>query len=77
MNQQPFITLVDQILAAKKQHTPQSPLDRGELQPPVSPFVKGELKGVDTSALERRIDEMVYELYGLTDDEIAIVEGKG
>ncbi len=94
-----MITLVDQILAAKKQHTPQSPLDRGELQPPVSPFVKGELKGVDTSALdpvrnlieghmqgdspvisngvERQIDEMVYKLYGLTDDEIAIVEGKG
>jgi hypothetical protein len=29
MNQQPFITLVDQILAAKKQHTPLSPFDRG------------------------------------------------
>lgn len=31
----------------------------------------------DTSALERQIDEMVYNLYGLTEDEIAIVEGKG
>ncbi len=31
----------------------------------------------DTSALEKKIDEMVYKLYGLTDDEIAIVEGKG
>ena len=31
----------------------------------------------DTSALERQIDEMVYKLYGLTDAEIAIVEGKG
>ncbi|HZV45965.1 MAG TPA: hypothetical protein VFG06_01290 [Thermodesulfovibrionales bacterium] len=30
----------------------------------------------DTSALERRIDEMVYVLYGLTPEEIAIVEGK-
>lgn len=30
----------------------------------------------DTSALEKQIDQMVYELYGLTDDEIAIVEGK-
>ncbi len=30
----------------------------------------------DTSKLEREIDEMVYALYGLTDDEIAIVEGK-
>jgi hypothetical protein len=32
MTQQPFITLVDQILAAKKQHTPLSPLNRGEFK---------------------------------------------
>ena len=31
----------------------------------------------DTSALERQIDEMVYELYELTPEEIEIVEGKG
>ncbi|MGH9949663.1 MAG: hypothetical protein ACRD6X_21035 [Pyrinomonadaceae bacterium] len=37
-----------------------------------------ELKksGGDTTELESRIDEMVYELYGLTAEEIAIVEGK-
>ncbi len=29
----------------------------------------------DTSALEAEIDRLVYDLYGLTDDEIAIVEG--
>lgn len=29
----------------------------------------------DTSALEREIDRMVYELYGLTEEEIRIVEG--
>ena len=28
----------------------------------------------DTSALEREIDELVYGLYGLTDEEITIVE---
>lgn len=28
----------------------------------------------DVSGLERQIDELVYELYGLTDEEIAIVE---
>ena len=28
----------------------------------------------DTSALEVEIDQMVYELYGLTEEEIAIVE---
>ena len=27
--------------------------------------------------LEKQIDEMVYALYGLTPEEIAIVEGKG
>jgi len=31
----------------------------------------------DTSALERQIDQMVYELYGLTPEEIAVVEWKG
>lgn len=30
----------------------------------------------DTSELETKIDQMVYDLYGLTDKEIAIVEGK-
>ncbi len=30
----------------------------------------------DTSALEGEIDRMVYELYGLTEEEIAIVEGR-
>ena len=29
----------------------------------------------DTSALEREIDQLVYQLYGLTTEEIAIVEG--
>ena len=29
----------------------------------------------DTSALEREIDRRVYELYGLTEEEIAVVEG--
>lgn len=60
--QQPFITLVDQILNAKK-------------QPPSSPFDKGEFKDADTSALEREIDYMVYNLYGLTEEEIKIIEG--
>ncbi|MCZ7638619.1 MAG: hypothetical protein M5U12_22735 [Verrucomicrobia bacterium] len=29
----------------------------------------------DTSALEREMDQLVYALYGLTPDEIQIVEG--
>ena len=37
-----------------------------------------ELKkaGKDTQALENEIDALVYRLYDLTADEIAIVEGK-
>lgn len=31
----------------------------------------------DTSALEREIDELVYRLYGLTADEVKLVEGAG
>jgi adenine-specific DNA-methyltransferase len=31
----------------------------------------------DTSTLEREIDRLVYQLYELTDDEIAVVEESG
>ena len=30
---------------------------------------------IDTSILERKIDELVYQLYNLTPEEIAIIEG--
>ena len=30
----------------------------------------------DTTALEREIDRLVYDLYGLNEDEIKIVEGR-
>ena len=30
----------------------------------------------DTSVLEGEIDRLVYALYGLTEDEIAVVEGR-
>jgi hypothetical protein len=32
--------------------------------------------GADVSALEREIDELVYALYGLTPEEIELVEGR-
>jgi type II restriction/modification system DNA methylase subunit YeeA len=51
--QRPFIIVVDQILATKKQDS-----------------------NADTRALEKEIDKLVYELYGLTEEEIAIVEGQ-
>ena len=50
-NQQPIISLVDQILTLKKEN-PQA----------------------DTSALETEIDELVYQLYELTDEEIDIIK---
>ena len=50
-DQQPLITIVDQILSLKKSN-----------------------QNADISVLETEIDRMVYELYELTKDEIAIVE---
>jgi len=38
---------------------------------------KGKNPQADTSKEESAIDELVYQLYGLTEDEIRIVEGKG
>jgi hypothetical protein len=52
-DQQPFIQLVETILAAKKADP-----------------------SADTSALEAEIDALVYRLYGLTAEEIALVEGR-
>jgi adenine-specific DNA-methyltransferase len=51
-SQLPFITLVDKILAAKKENPK-----------------------ADTSTWEKEIDELVYALYGLTEEEIKMVEG--
>jgi len=39
-------------------------------------IIKNDIIFADTSTLEKQIDEMVYKLYGLTPEEIAIVEGK-
>ncbi|MDE3098208.1 MAG: hypothetical protein KGJ88_01920 [Verrucomicrobiota bacterium] len=36
---------------------------------------KAKDAGADASGLEREIDELVYALYGLTPEEIKIVEG--
>lgn len=51
-DQEPFITLVDQILSIKAQNAK-----------------------ADTSELEKQIDELVYKLYDLTEEEIKIIEG--
>ena len=41
-----------------------------------NPCRKQKDPDTDTSALERQIDQMVYKLYDLTPEEIAIVEGR-
>jgi len=58
-----MVALVEQMLAAKKQlAAAQSDADR-------------DFYGNKCAGLDRQIDALVYELYGLTADEIKIVEG--
>jgi hypothetical protein len=38
--------------------------------------IKGLENSADTSTFESQIDRLVYELYGLTEEEIRIVEGE-
>lgn len=59
LQQQKIITLVDKILALKKDCRVEHGSD-------------SEL--ADTSTLEMQIDALVYKLYGLTDEEIKIIE---
>jgi len=49
-----------------------------DLQKRISRTPSGQLHVILTrqiDSIDRRIDELVYELYGLTDEEIEIVEG--
>ncbi|MFH1336595.1 MAG: restriction endonuclease subunit R, partial [Candidatus Zixiibacteriota bacterium] len=57
---QPVEALVDQILAITKDDD----------------YVSDPAKQAKVKELERQIDRMVYELYGLTPEESAVVEGK-
>ena len=56
-----MVTMVDRMLELYK-HTPQTP---HELE-----LVQREITATDAA-----IDHLVYELYGLTEEEIKIVEG--
>jgi len=40
-------------------------------------YLTNPAKQAKVKEYEHQIDEMVYELYGLTPEEIAIVEGRG
>ena len=55
------------------------PLTEAKQQPFVTlaeQIIAKKEKGLDTTDLEKQIDEMVYKLYDLTKEEIKIVEGK-
>ena len=39
-------------------------------------LLQNRQKQAKVKALERQIDQMAYQLYGLTEEEIGIVEGK-
>ena len=58
--QKPFIDLVDQILATTKDED----------------YLSNPAKQAKVKELECQIDQMIYELYGLTPEEIAVVEEK-
>jgi len=58
-NQYPFIEIVDKILAITKDDD----------------YLTNFTKQAKVKEYERQIDQMVYQLYGLTDDEIKIIKG--
>jgi len=57
--QQPFIEVVDKILSITKEND----------------YLKNSTKQAKVKEYERQIDQMVYKLHGLTEEEIKIVEG--
>jgi len=60
-----IIERVEKILEAKKNDNVETSRDKACLVPTT-----------DIPALETEIDQLVYALYGLTEEEIALVEGK-
>jgi len=63
--QAPIVALVEQILAAKKHKNQTSEVYKTS---EVSPQT-------DITAIEAEIDRLAYAPYGLTDEEIVVVEG--
>ncbi len=59
-DQKPFISIVDHILTITKDED----------------YLSNPAKQARVREYERQIDQMVYELYGLTPEEIAVVEGE-
>jgi type II restriction/modification system DNA methylase subunit YeeA len=59
-----LVALVDQMLALKKK-------EQAETVPQTKTMISRQIQ-----ALDKQIDALVYGLYGLTEDEIKVVEGK-
>jgi hypothetical protein len=59
IGQAPFITVVDRILAITKDED----------------YFENEAKQAQVKEYEGQINQLVYQLYGLTPEEIAVVEG--
>lgn len=53
-----------------------SDAQRVEMEAIVNEIIALKKQDADTTALESQIDQLVYQLYGLTEEEIAIVEGR-
>ncbi|MDD3491864.1 MAG: hypothetical protein PHG13_02800, partial [Candidatus Pacebacteria bacterium] len=58
--QKPFITLVDKILSITKDNN----------------YLENPFKQAKVQKYEKQIDQLVYKLYDLTQEEIKIIEGK-
>lgn len=54
-----------------------TPAQQSEIENLVERIIEGKKNGEDTSAWEAEIDASVYALYGLSAEEIAVVEGRG
>ncbi|WP_277871602.1 hypothetical protein [Brachyspira aalborgi] len=42
----------------------------------VEKVIEGKKKGIDTREFEEEIDRLVYWLYGLSEEEVGIIEGR-
>jgi adenine-specific DNA-methyltransferase len=70
-----FVRFIAQFVSQIPIATPANPKKLESLVTKILAAKRADPRG-DTSALEEEIDQLVYQLYGLTQEEIDIVEGK-
>ncbi len=66
--------MVEKIPMPKLQSLPQE--QAGKIESLVEQIVRARADGHDTSALESQVDKLVYEIYGLTENEIEVIEAQ-